>query len=70
MRIAHPPLSMPSVWLLNFMSQVGDDNISLCTFQGMLSLHLCFHEVISELYSVIMMTTVDFINTCYLFILL
>lgn len=25
MRIAHPPLSMPSLWPLSFMSQVGND---------------------------------------------
>ena len=33
MRIAHPPLSTPSIWLLNFMSQVGDDTFHCVLFK-------------------------------------
>jgi len=38
-------------------------------FSGYIKSIFVHYEVISELCSVIMMATIDFINTCYLFIL-
>jgi len=33
MRIIHPLLNMPSLWLLNFMSQVGDNTFHCVLFK-------------------------------------